>query len=384
MEKIYYLDNAATTKVFDEEFEIMRSQNENGFYNPSSAYKVSIDVKKTLDKSREKICRVLGGQNGKLIFTSSATESNNLVFEGVHLKKTQEILISVGEHPAVYNSAHRLEKQGIIVKDIALQNNGCVDFEDFKRKMTKDVALVSIMHVSNETGAVNDIKKLCEFAKSVNRNVIFHSDGVQAFCKEKVDMKSLGVDLYTISGHKIHAPRGISALWVKNGVVLDALLVGGGQEQGLRSSTENVAGAVAFAYATCKLNEELDENQKKVNKVKSEILNKLKQSKIAEFMKINAEENSSPYIMSISFKNIKGEVLMNLLEMSGILISTGSACSSKKAGNRTLEAMGLDNSWVIGSVRLSFSAYENYDVDYIAQHLVDAVLRLESNNKQKR
>ena len=244
--------------------------------------------------------------------------------------------------------------------------------------MTKDVALVSIMHVSNDVGAINDIKMLCNYAKSVNKNMLFHSDGVQAFGKIKVNLFDLGVDLYSISAHKIYAPRGIAALWIKNGVIIDPLLVGGGQENGLRSSTENVLGAVSFAYAVQRVSKEQKVNYDNVLNLKNKLLDLLKKSEISTFLGLNSSDEASPYILSISFKNLKGEVLMNALAGDGILISTGSACSTKHAGNRTLEAMKKTQNEIVGSVRISFSPYEEYDIEYIAKKIIEHVLRFEN------
>lgn len=380
MEKIYYLDNAATTKCFESNAEIFKECIRD-FYNPSAAYMQSLQVKKKLENARLGLCKLLGGKNGKLIFTSSATESNNMVFEGVHLRAGQVVLISKAEHPAVYEAAHRLEKKGIIVKDIPLEKTGRVDEQEFKKLMTKDVALVSIIHVSNETGFINDIKSLCGLAKSVNPKIVFHSDGVQAFGKIKVDLNDLGVDLYTISGHKIYAPRGIAGLWIKNGIFVDPLLVGGGQENGLRSSTENVFGALAlFNSASIAMND-FEENNAKIIQKRRNLLSKLKNFKLSCVFSINECEWQSPYILSISFAKIKGEVLIHALESDGILISTGSACSSKKQGNRTLAAMGLTQDEIVGSVRLSFSPYEDFDEDYVAESIIKNVSRFEKNLK---
>ena len=383
MEKLYYLDNAATTKVFDEVFDLMK-ENNTSFYNPSASYMQGIASKKLLDNARKDISDLLYGSHGKLYFTSSATESNNTVFHGVHLRKGQTVLISSGEHPSVYNAAYRLEKAGVIVKEIPLTESGVVDFEKYKDLLDESVALISVIHVSNETGAVNDIKKLCACAKSFNSKIIFHSDGVQAFGKIKINLLNLGVDLYTISAHKIYAPRGIAGLWVKKGVLVDALLAGGGQEEGFRSSTENVAGAISFAYAAKKLACDFEQNNAKVTEIKQNIVNLLKNSVINKYLMVNSADDSVPYIMSLSFDKIKGEVLMHALEADGVLISTGSACSSKKAGNRTLKAMGKKDSDIIGSVRLSFSPYEEYDVQYISDAIIKNVLRFEKNNLVKK
>lgn len=384
MEKIYYLDNAATTKVFAEEFDLMKKNNEENFYNPSASYSKALSSKKILNESRKQIVSALRGSMGNLFFTSSATESNNTIFQGVHLRNGDEVLISKGEHPSVYNAAHKLEKYGIVVKDIALDKSGKVDSNDLKNLLNKNVKLVSIIHVSNETGAVNDIKSLVQIVKNFDSKILFHSDGVQAFGKIKVNLQELGVDAYTISAHKIYAPRGIAGLWIKKGVVVDSLLAGGGQEEGFRSSTENVAGAEAFAFAVKKVVDDLNDNFDKVKSLKDEFLKKLNNTSISKYLKVNSFDDNSPYIISLSFDKIKGEVLMYSLEQDGVLISTGSACSSKKSGNRILEAMGIDETDVVGSVRISFSPYFDYDLDYIVSCFEKNVLRFEKNVNVKK
>ena len=380
MEKIYYLDNAATTKPFKKIIDFYDECAED-FYNPSASYKSAIVVRKKLENARQEMLNILGGKNGKFIFTSSATESNNMVFQGVHLRKGQTVLVSKAEHPAVYEAAHRLADFGIIVKDIPLNENGQVDELEFVKLMNKDVALVSIIHVSNETGVINDIKKLCSIAKDINPKVIFHSDGVQAFGKIKVNLSNMNNDLYTVSGHKIYAPRGIAGLWIKNGVNINPLIVGGGQEFGLRSSTENVFGALAMLYSSKKLIAEIEQNYAKVIQKRKNLLNILEKSEISCAFSLNSFENGSPYILSISFKDIKGEVLVHSLEDDGILISTGSACSSKKAGNRMLESMGKSMNDVVGSIRISFSAYDDFDEKYVADSIIKNVLRFRKNLK---
>lgn len=380
MENLYYLDNAATTKPFSESVEIYKKSIDD-FYNPSASYRCAMFVRKKLENARLEIASILGGKNGKVLFTSSATESNNMVFQGVHLRKGQVVLVSKAEHPAVYESAHRLEQRGIVVKDLPLNQFGQVDLDEFKKLMSEDVALVSVIHVSNETGVVNDIKTLASVAKKINPKVIFHSDGVQAVGKIKVNLQNLGVDLYTISGHKIHAPRGVACLWIKNGVCIDPLLVGGGQENGLRSSTENVFGALALAYSIKKVTDDFDENNAKIIQKRRNLIDLLSNSEISCVFSVNEFTNQSPYILSLSFDKIKGEVLIHALEDDGILVSTGSACSSKKAGNRMLEAMGKRPSEVIGSIRISFSPYENFDEKYVADCIVKNVLRFERNLK---
>lgn len=380
MEKLYYLDNAATTKTFDEVYKLI-ADNSGVFYNPSASYMHALSARNLLEDARSKIVQSLHGKNGKLIFTSSATESNNTVAEGVHLRPGQVVLISAGEHPSVYNAFKRLERKGVVVKIVPLHKNGTVDLNAFRQLLTPEVALVSIIHVSNETGAINDIRKLCEITKRFNSKIIFHSDGVQAVGKIKVNIDSLGMDMYTFSAHKIYAPRGIAGLWIKNGVTLDALLEGGGQEFGLRSSTENVVGALALTYCVDKTVNEQETNYQKVLTLKNELISRLSGE---ENIIINSDENCSPYVVSVSFVGIKGEVLMNALEMDNIIVSTGSACSSKKAGNRVLEAMGLSDETIVGSIRISFSPYMEYDIDYIANSIIANNKRFIKNAKSKR
>lgn len=379
MENLFYLDNAATTKVFDEVFDVMKKNNEILFYNPSASYLKALDAKHVLSDSRKKIISSMKGSLGNLYFTSSATESNNTVFQGVHLRSGDVVLISKGEHPSVYNSAHRLKQKGVIVKDIPLDSFGKVDEAAYVELLSENVKLVSIIHVSNETGAINNIKNLVKITKQFNKNIIFHSDGVQSFMKIKVNLQDLGVDLYTISAHKVYAPRGIACLWVKHGVIIDPLLVGGGQEEGFRSSTENVAGAAAFAFVVSKLISDFDNNYLKVDKLRHDFIDKMRMSKINSYLKFNSYDDNSPYILSLSFDGIKGEVLMHALEQDGVIVSTGSACSSKKVGNRVLESMGLKISEVAGSLRVSFSPYFEYDLNYIIECFEKNVLRFEKN-----
>lgn len=381
MDKIYYLDNAATTKVFEEEYDLLKQNNTEHFYNPSASYRQAINSKKVLEESREKICKAAFANNYNLLFVSSATEANNMLFNCLHLRSGQTVMISKGEHPSVFESANRLKLRGVTVKEIPLNHDGKVDEEKFKLLLDDSVALVSVINVSNETGAINDIKNLCDIVKKYNSKILFHSDGVQAFGKIEVNLRNLGVDLYTISAHKVYAPRGIAGLFIKKGVVIDPLLVGGGQENGMRSSTENVDGALAFAYASEKVNGELTQNFNKVKSLKEELLTYLKNSQIKDLLKVNSTDDCSPYILSLSFDGIKGQVLMNMLESYGVLISTGSACSSKKAGNRILEAMGLSLSEVVGSVRISFSPYMDYDINYIGRTIESCVCKLSQNIK---
>lgn len=376
MRKIYYLDNASTTRVFPEIFELMKNNNAENFYNPSAQYKNAFKAKSVLESARSDIEKCLNSKGGKLTFVSSATEANNMVISGVHLRAGQTALISAGEHPSIFATAKNLEARGIVVKLIPINSDGVVEEEVLKSYLEPSVAFVSIIHVSNETGAVNNISKLVKVVKDYNPKIIFHSDGVQAFGKIDVNVSELGVDLYTISSHKIYAPRGIAGLWIKNNVVLQPLLFGGNQEDGLRSSTENVDSALAFAYAAKKVVSELKINSEIVKKRKNDLIDALKASEISDFVKIFSNESCSPYIISMSFDGVKGEVLMRFLDDEGVIVSTGSACSSKKAGNRILSQMQKTQSEIVGSVRISFSPYEEFDAEQVCDAIVRCVKKL--------
>lgn len=343
-----FLDNASTTKLDLDALKIIEHYSLVDFYNPSAPYYKAREMNLRLKQARDDILKVLNGSAGStFVFTGSATESNNTVLLGQLNKRYKKVLISKGEHNSVSNTISEIEKKGFIVDLINLNGKGQVDVEDFKRKMDKDVGLVSIIHVSNETGAINDIKSLVEIAKEINPNCIFHSDGVQAFGKIKTDMDDLGVDFYTISGHKVHAPKGIAGLYVKK--TMKPFIYGGGQQEGMHSGTENVPSSIAFAEVCKKFN--IEENSNYVCSLKAELVRILKQN---SNIIVNDFDNSSPYVVSIIFKYLNGETIVNALEKFDIFVGVGSACSSKKAGNSTLEAIGFGKDIVKGSVRISF------------------------------
>ena len=247
--KTIYLDNAATTKTLEAAVEVALRYFDVEYFNPSALYGKSIEVARDIKKAREDIARELGVEPDTLVFTSSGSESDNQALFCSHKKKGSKILISATEHSAVYNSAMELKQRGYEVEVVAVDESGKVDLEDLERKLDERVSLVSAMHVNNVTGAINDLKKISELVKSKSE-ALLHSDGVQAFGKMKVKPKTLGVDFYSASSHKIGAPKGSGFLYVKKGLSVAPLIYGGGQERGLRSSTENVPCIMAFAKAS--------------------------------------------------------------------------------------------------------------------------------------
>lgn len=368
-----FFDNASTTKIFPSALKKYVEISESCFYNPSALYSKGVEAKNLIDKARQDMKLVLGAQrNDQLIFTSGATEADQLAILGSIRKNCGKLLFGLGEHPAVDQVAKDLENKGYEIDYIALTKEGTIDIEDFKRKCTKEVAFISLMHVSNETGAVSPIKELCTYAKSINPSIIFHSDGVQAFGKIKVNVASLGVDLYTISSHKIHGPKGIGALFIKNGINLKPVTIGGGQEFGKRGGTENVPAIVAFADASKLITKNLEENLTHVQSLKNYFI-----SQMEEYLPFRLHSmNGSPYIISCSFVGMKAETLLHSLEQYDIYIGNGSACSSKKTNNRTLQAMQVSTEEMSSAVRISFSFDQSIDeVDFLCKKIKEEVDR---------
>lgn len=345
-----YFDNAATTRVDADVAAIVNKYNGEDFFNPSANYRLSVEVHNCVSDARESILKCLKGQNGTIYFTSSGTEADNQAIFCSKKRRNSNVVISSVEHPAVYNTANALKNMGYEVRICPTDGCGRVDHAAFSSLVDKNTSFISIMHVNNETGAINDIAKLVKTAKSINPSVVFHSDGVQAFGKVPVNLAELNVDMYTISGHKIGAPKGIAALYVKKGVTISPLLYGGGQENGVRSSTENVAGIMAFAYAAERAVKELAANKEKYLSYK-EILKK-SLSDVPE-IKYISDDRCSPHVFTFAFKTVRGEVMQHALETSDLLIGTGSACSARRAHDRIPAALGLKE-YSDGVIRISF------------------------------
>ena len=366
-----FFDNASTTKIDDDILNEIIKLNEDCYYNPGALYTNGRKVRSLIDKSREVIKKCLNF-DGDVIFTGSATEANNLAVFGSVNKRFKKVLVSEGEHPSIYNSIMELKNRGFDVETLNLTSLGTVDEKDFINKMTNEVGFVSIMYVSNETGAINDIGRLVSIAKDVNPKVVFHCDGVQAVGKIPVDVDGLGVDLFTISAHKLHGMKGVGALLVRKGMILKPIVYGGGQEHGLRSGTENAMGIVSLSMAIDKSCKNIDENYVHVAKLKNVLLDRLKDCSFS--YQVFSNVDASPYIVSIGFKDCRAETLLNMLNDEGIMVGNGSACSSKKSGNRVLESMGFSKDYVEGNIRISFSK-ENFvdEVYFLADCLIKTV-----------
>ncbi len=350
-----YFDNAATTRVIPEAAQTVFKYLTEKYYNPSAMYHEALDVKNDLENARSVILNLIGGE-GKLYFTSGGTESDNLAFFGTKKKRNSRVIISAVEHAAVYQSAMSLKQAGFDVCVAPVDGSGKIDVEAFSELLNADTSFVSVIHVSNETGAVNDIGELARLTKRVAPRALFHSDGVQSGGKIKIDLKSIPVDLYSLSAHKIGAPKGTGALYAAKGVHLNPIIVGGGQEDGVRSSTENTAGIMAFATAFAAAVPLIEKSAKRLRAIAAYLRKRL--GAFDDVMVISPEDGS-PYILSFASASVRGEVIEHALEREGVLVGTGSACSSNKSTRRIPEALNLQGKYASGMVRLSFSRFSS-------------------------
>lgn len=353
-----FLDNASTTKPYKEVLDVVDYYNNENYYNAGAIYNSAFKISSELKKAKDSILSSLGAiRTDNFIFTSGATESNNMVLRAF-AKKNTKVLVSVAEHPSVYNTAMDLKNAGYNVDFIKITGEGVVDEDDLVQKLTDDVSLVSIIHINNETGAVNDIKKLVSIVKRKNKNILFHSDGVQAFGKIPVNLTDLGVDFYTISGHKIHCVKGVGGLFVKDSKFIKPFITGGGQQDAFRSGTENVSGMMGLKVACEKAKLLQASYYNKVSELKLHLLNNLDKSLNYKVVK---SATNSPFITMICCEGCRAETLVHMMEDDGVLIGNGSACSSKKKENRNLSQLGYSALDIEGAIRISFSDFNTLD-----------------------
>lgn len=363
-----YLDNSAAARPYDEVIQTVAETMKDYYGNPSSAHSLGVKAEKRINEAREIAAKTINAGKDEIIFTSGGSESNNFLIKGF-VKAGGKIITTKIEHPSVMNTCIELEKEGIKVHYLDVDNKGLISLQELSDNIDKDTVLVSIMHVNNEIGVIQDIEAIGKLIKEKSSRAKFHVDAVQSFGKLKIDVQKSKIDLLSASGHKIHGPRGSGMAYVKKGLSPRPLICGGGQERNLRSGTENLAGIAGFAAAADIMNKTMDQNYIKVKSLKDYFINNLEGFKD---VKINSRgEEYSPYILNVSFSGVKGEVLLHLLEAEGIYVSTGSACSAKKNGDSyVLKAIGLDKSLINGTIRFSFSEYNTLEeIDYTISKL---------------
>ena len=350
-----YLDNCATTKPYDEVLKTFVEVNNNYYGNPASINKYGKTVNKLLDAARTQVADILGVESDTIYFTSCATESNNIALLGsVEHKKDfgNRIIVSRIEHPSVLETFRELEHRGFILDYVNVDENGFIDLEHLKSLLTKETILVSVMHVNNIFGAIQPIGKIVELLKDYPK-IHFHVDGVQGVLKEKIDLTM--IDSYSISAHKFHGLKGVGVLYLKSRRTTHNITFGGGQENGLRSGTVNVPGAVSLAKALRLTQEKVNDIKEKHYEYKKLIVDELS---AIEHVIINSplQNDFVDSIINISLPKIKGEAIINALNERGIMVSTTSACSSRTFHlNEALYARGLSKENIEGSIRVSFS-----------------------------
>jgi len=363
-----YFDNAATTKPSQSAIQKATIFNTDKFFNPSSLYVGGLSCGKEIKEAKDSLLRCVGGINHEIIFTSCGTESDNTA---IFCACRRGVFVTdKGEHSAVHKSFLELKNRGLNVNFIDLNADGTVNTEKlFDFLKNNKVDFLSVMHVNNETGGINDINYIAKIAKSINPKIIFHSDGVQAFGKIPYKL-SKDIDLYSISAHKVNALKGVGALIKRKGLNLSPLIFGGGQESGLRSGTENVFGIKVFQYASEDHYQNLKSNYEHVSGIKEFIKNNLDK----DLFKVISSENSSPYILTVSAVGLRGEVVMHAIE-NEVLIGNGSACSSKNRFSRVIEACGYDNAILDGVIRISFSQENTIDEAKYATDLINKTVK---------
>ena len=367
----HYLDNSATTRVCPEAAAAALRAMTEVYGNPSSTYTKGREAKKLLDASRKMVSDALGCQPGELVFTSCGSESDNwALLSGAEAmsRKGKHVITSAVEHDAVRKSAEELERRGCELTYLPPDPTGAVDPEAVRHALRPDTILVSLMLVNNETGAVTDIAAVSRVLKEAGSEALLHTDAVQAFCKLDFSPRSLGADLISVSGHKIHAPKGVGALYIRKGLRIRPCILGGAQEDGRRAGTEAVPQIAAFGEAARLAKAGPEENAAHMAALKARTLDELR----AAIPELRWIDSAAPHILSISLPGWRSEVLMNFLEAREIYVSRSSACK-KGARSHVLEAIGMDARCIDGALRIGFSRFSTADdVDALCAALKEA------------
>ncbi|MGC9781679.1 MAG: cysteine desulfurase NifS [Candidatus Heimdallarchaeota archaeon] len=373
-----YMDHGATTAVDPEVKKEMMKYFSEEYGNASQMYELGRNAAIAIQESRERVAKLIGASAPReIIFNSGGTEADNTALKGVMLNKRNKkkhMITSVIEHPAILRTAEFLETQGIKVTYLPVDEYGLVDPEVLKKEITKETALVSIMHANNEIGTIEPVKDLAEITHDAGG--LFHTDAVQTVGKIPLDVQKLNIDLLSLSSHKIYGPKGVGALYKKQGIRLEPIMHGGGHEKGYRSGTENVSGIVGLGMATKKALEKLPEEKKRLTKMRNRLIDKLLK---VEDSKLNGHRTKRlPHNANLVFKYVEGEALILRLDAIGIYGSTGSACSTTKLeASHVLLAIGLRHEIAHGSLRLTLGRWNtDKEVDYVIKKIPEIISEL--------
>lgn len=372
-----YLDNSATTRCFDDVAALMTQVMCRDYGNPSSLHLKGVQAETYIRYAKETIAKALKVNEKEIYFTSGGTESDNIALIGSALanhRAGRRLITTEVEHPGIMQAMKHLEEQGFHVTYLPVDKNGIISLEDLRRAMTKDTILVSIMHTNNEIGALQPIEEAGALIKKVNPGALFHVDAVQGFGKERIYPKKMNIDMLSASGHKIHGPKGVGFLYIQENVKIKPIIFGGGQQNGIRSGTENVPGIAGLGKAVEMIYTDLEAE---VN-----ILYSLKQLFVDGVTKLEnvtvnglTGRDSAPHVVSVSVRGIRSEVLLHALEDRGIYVSAGSACSARKPQpSATLKAIGLEKELMESTLRFSFSVFTTAEeIDYTLQAMYDII-----------
>lgn len=378
--KRIYMDHSATTPVAPEVMEAMQPYFSEKFGNASSLHSFGLEARQALEASREKVAKLLGANPEEITFTSGGTESDNLALKGIAYRNRElgkHIITSCIEHPAILETCRKLEKDGFEVTYLPVTRDGFVDLAALESAIRKDTILISIMHANNEIGTIQPLEEIGRLA--AEKDIYFHTDAVQSVGKIPTDVNALGVDLLSLSAHKLYGPKGVGALYIRRGTRLSSIIQGGGHERGLRSGTENVSGVVGLARAADLARDTMIQEAERLaglcDRLAKRVLANVKDAWINGSMTKRLPGN-----LNFSFRYVEGESLLLFLDSKGIGVSTGSACSSKKLEpSHVLLSLGLKPEECHGSLRLSMGRSNTQEeVDFVAECIVEAVERFRS------
>lgn len=375
-----YLDNSATTKVEESVKNIMVKTMMEDYGNPSSLHMRGVEAENYIKEAKKIISSILKCQDKEIFFTSGGTESNNLAIIGTALankRKGNHIITTSVEHPSVLEPMKYLEDNGFEITRLPVDGFGRISPDDLKNAIKDTTIMVSVMYVNNEVGAIEPVDEVAEIIKRSGKDIVFHVDAIQAFGKLKIYPKRQGIDLLSVSGHKIHGPKGTGFIYIKDKVKINPLMLGGGQQKGMRSGTENVPGIAGLGEACRVAYENLDEKINDLTNLKDYFIDRINE---INGVKINSEKGSlgAPHIVSVSFEGIKSEVMLHALEEKNIYVSSGSACSSnKKTKESILKKMGIPEKYLDSTLRFSFSTHSTKEeADYTIETIKNLVDKL--------
>lgn len=372
-----YLDNSATTKVFPSVAALMTVIMCENYGNPSSMHNKGVEAERYIRYAKDVIARNLKVNEKEIFFTSGGTESDNLALIGTAManKRAGKHLITTSiEHPAVLQTMKYLETQGFSVTYLPVDKNGQIQLEDLQQAITNETILVSVMHTNNEIGSLQPIAEAGALIKKMNSNIVFHVDAIQGYGKFRILPKKMGVDILSVSGHKIHGPKGIGFLYVNDKIKINPIIYGGGQQNGIRSGTENVPGAAGLAKAIEEVYQNLEEKIERLYWLKEKFIQGIAN---IEGVTVNGltGKMSAPHVVSVSVEGVRSEVLLHSLEERGIYVSAGSACAATHATiSATLKAIGLKKELMNSTIRFSFSVFTTIEeINYTIQTMYDMI-----------